>query len=118
MSCAVAVDGQDIERLTDRLLQAYPLKTSLASIGHVYWEEGGNVAWAGSRSLTSVFEAFLSHIDLERDELRRAPSSALRGIIQVGTVRDFSDGRTVKVRGWLLSETEARLCAMAAIRMA
>jgi hypothetical protein len=35
--------------------------------------------------------------------------AALRNRIR----RDFADGRTVSVEGWLLSQTEARLCALA-----
>jgi hypothetical protein len=29
--------------------------------------------------------------------------------------RDFAEGRTVTVNGWVLSQTEARLCALAAL---
>ena len=52
------------------------------------------------------------------DRFRRlsdAYSEEVHGII-VGWLReDFELGRVVKVSGWLLSETEARLCALTAL---
>lgn len=44
-----------------------------------------------------------------------APDSRLHELLLHSTVRDFEDERTVELRGWLLSRTEARLCALAAL---
>lgn len=38
----------------------------------------------------------------------------LRRMAALGVLADFEEGRTVKLDGWVLSETEARLCALAA----
>jgi hypothetical protein len=37
----------------------------------------------------------------------------LRSVLRRRVREDFACGRTVEVRGWLLSETEARVCALA-----
>jgi hypothetical protein len=50
-----------------------------------------------------------------RAELAGADDEALRRFVVSQQRRDFEDGRVVKVRGWILSETECRLCALAAV---
>jgi hypothetical protein len=39
----------------------------------------------------------------------------LRALLAERSRADFGEDRTVRLRGWLLSETEARLCALAAL---
>jgi hypothetical protein len=39
----------------------------------------------------------------------------LRAILSARSTDDFAAGRTVMLRGWILSETEARLCALAVL---
>jgi hypothetical protein len=46
-------------------------------------------------------------LDGDRDARRRCLSEGVR--------RDFAEGRVVRIDGWLLSVTEARLCALAAL---
>lgn len=41
--------------------------------------------------------------------------AALRRAVAARQHRDFAERRTVLVRGWLLSQTEARLCALATL---
>jgi hypothetical protein len=43
---------------------------------------------------------------------REAGFSEFRKLIRGQIRRDFDEGRTVKVQGWILSKTEARLCAL------
>ena len=47
---------------------------------------------------------------------RTADTKQLRLLIAQQQTEDFKQGRVVQVRGWVLSETEARLCALAAFR--
>ena len=54
-------------------------------------------------------------------ELQRHGQSAnanlpIRALVADRIMRDFRKGRTVIVDGWLLSETEAKLCALVAER--
>jgi hypothetical protein len=47
--------------------------------------------------------------------LATAGDAELRELLAEQSAADFGDGRTVRLRGWILSETEARLCALAAL---
>jgi len=48
----------------------------------------------------------------DRDVLRSTLAAGLRPSIAATVQRDFEMGRTVLVRGWILSVTEARQCAL------
>jgi hypothetical protein len=48
-------------------------------------------------------------------EPRRAPAPRLRAALAEQSRADFAAGRTVRVEGWVLSQSEARLCALAAL---
>jgi len=45
-----------------------------------------------------------------------ASDDRLRELLLGATAADFEDLRTVELRGWVLARTEARLCALAALR--
>lgn len=45
-----------------------------------------------------------------------ASDGRLRELLLRATTADFRDLRTVEVQGWLLAQTEARLCALAALQ--
>lgn len=74
----------------------------------------------------TIGEAYLSDHDDEDDERRlvdllEASNSAWRGVATSSEVRalgradsrrDYAAGRLARVDGWLLSVTEARLCAL------
>jgi hypothetical protein len=45
-----------------------------------------------------------------------ASDARLRELLLRATAEDFRALRTVEVRGWVLAQTEARLCALAALR--
>ena len=47
--------------------------------------------------------------------LDRIGNARLARHIAAAVSRDFEDGRIAEVEGWLLAETEARLCALAAL---
>jgi len=50
-----------------------------------------------------------------RAELAKADTERCRGLLARQQRQDFEHNRVVKVHGWILSETEARLCALAAL---
>jgi hypothetical protein len=50
-----------------------------------------------------------------RGELQKASRERRRELLTLQQRQDFHHSRTVKVHGWILSETEARLCALAAL---
>ena len=80
----------------------------------------------GSDSAAHIGRAYLAKHEDERDvDVLRAhlgdlvSQSGGDGLAERAGARireDFATGRTVQVDGWLLSRTEARLCALAALR--
>jgi hypothetical protein len=58
----------------------------------------------------------LAGADLARwNALAAEARSELAAAVRSRHRDDFASGRVVRVRGWVLSETEARLCALAAL---
>jgi hypothetical protein len=50
------------------------------------------------------------------DAAKHASQAELRGMLAARIRRDFEDDVTVSLRGWIVSRTEGRLCALAARR--
>ena len=50
-----------------------------------------------------------------RTELTQANGPTLRNLLALQQRQDFEHGRILNVRGWILSATEVRLCALAAL---
>lgn len=103
-------------RLADQLLDAFPARQSLAAIGEAYWRGEMVDPRSSHSSLPDSLNSLLDHIQLSENELRLIEPDALRSRLKTQNTRDFSHHRTVLVEGWLLGETETRLCALAALR--
>jgi hypothetical protein len=52
--------------------------------------------------------------DLQSGFIHATPGK-LRELLLLQQRQDFKHGRIANVKGWILSETEVRLCAMAAL---
>jgi hypothetical protein len=91
-----------IARITDGFRDL----ASARAVGRAYLE-----AVPAERSVTALLAA------LERDlgELERLRRPALRDRLANLVRRDFTALEIVNVRGWILSRTEGRLCALAAL---
>ena len=107
-------DAEDTLLLAEKLLNAYPPRQSLASIGTVYWRER-DASLARNHAPSAFFRSFLKHIGWTEAELKDASKTHIREQVEAASLQDFSDGRIVRVQGWLLSETEAKLSAIAAL---
>jgi hypothetical protein len=88
---------------------------------------------AGTASALEPSHAARLGAEILRQRLIPADAAALRVTLGVGALpvsdvfsrdwkqdirNDFGAGRTVTVTGWMLSETEARLCTLAALEEA
>ena len=86
------------------------------------------VSYFGAAETTrEIGEAYLEHLHAEREpEAIRAAASGALALIAAAKTRqmaltslvravraDFREGRTVELQGWVLSRTEAELCALA-----
>ncbi len=96
-----------------RLIAALGAHESRRRIGTAYLRRHRGESDTGAL-VTAVIAA---HPRLAR-HLRQGEAGALRAALQAGVQRDFARGDTAMVNGWLLSRTEARLCALVAIDQA
>lgn len=90
----------------EELTALFVHRPSARAVGRAYLRTAPQEADAGTllhRLRAEAPDLFAA----ERRHLRQAAAERLR--------RDFAEGRTVTVRGWLLSRTEARLCALCAL---
>jgi hypothetical protein len=74
----------------------------------------------------TIGEAYLRHlgIDTSAESIRKASMATLKVIerastrqnaisaLELAVRRDFQDGRSVQLEGWIISRTEAELCAL------
>ena len=89
------------------LLACFPHRRSAAALGRAYLAE-------------PRAEAHAAHLAAAlRRDLALAPGplepAALAGALDARIRRDFEEGRVVSVRGWVLSLTEARACALVSL---
>ena len=75
-------------------------------IGSAYLERFPQEAEA-----STLLRLILDRLALVEPEAAALGAPALRGRLAAGLRADFADGHLVDVGGWLLSRTEARLCA-------
>ena len=86
----------------DRLQGFFPDRASAAEVGRAYLQRHPAESDVDTLVSSIVGDPPVSADDLVTDVLARHRE-------------DFARGRTVTVRGWVLSGTEARLCALAAL---
>jgi hypothetical protein len=92
-----------------RLMQAIGHRRSARAVGRAY------LATAPQERSIERLIALLTGDRLPSDRVLNADAKALRAHVQEALSEDFAAGRTVSVRGWMLSLTEARLCALAVL---
>jgi len=51
----------------------------------------------------------------QRAKFARADKNQLTALVRLRQRQDFDHGRVVNLRGWILSETECRVCALTAL---
>jgi hypothetical protein len=96
--------------LSTKLVSLLEHRCSARVVGGEYLREASGEA--GARGLV---DAIASELEGGHDEARAASGSELRELVARRIQRDFAEDRTVKLRGWIVSHTEARLCALAAV---
>lgn len=99
--------GGSAGSLPRRLLAAVlPNLASAQAIGRAYLGAGR----AGEASAER-----LMHLIFAGEPPAAIGTAAFRTLISGRVQREFADGAVVRVDGWMLSVTEARLCALAAV---
>ena len=107
---AVAADRVDTRGRSRRLTAIFANRHAAAELGLAVWP----TLPAGTTE-DSLIEAILErHAELA-DLLVEAPPEALADGLRRAVDADFRAGRTHLVEGWVLSRTEAELCALTRI---
>lgn len=91
---AALLDGEVARAVGGEYLRAFPIEASQGVLAARVVEQ----LPGGSRALAT------------------ASDGRLRELLLGATAADFGDLRTVELQGWVLARTEARLCALAALR--
>jgi hypothetical protein len=81
---------------------------AVRAIGEAYLRHLGRAV--NRESVLAAARGTIEVIDRSRDE-----PGAIRAIVRA-VRRDFEEGRSVQVEGWILSRTEAELCALTLLR--
>jgi len=110
--CALAKPCESIQLspLASRLASYFSCKESAAQVGREYLR-----CVPGEVDVSRLIDLICSFQEERRAELADADKAKLRGLLLLQQRQDFEKGRIVHVRGWILSETEARLCALAGL---
>ena len=102
--------SRDVDLLAFSLANLFSHRESAARVGREYLRvrpDEGN--------LNSLIDLICLSRPERRAELAKANTKRRRELLALQQREDFEQCRIVKVHGWILSETEARLCAVAAL---
>jgi hypothetical protein len=94
--------------LSQRLAPLLFHRDSACVVGREYLR-----ATPGEATPSVLASLIAERLPAERQALESAREAELRRLLGASVVTDFEKGRTVELDGWVLSETEARLCALA-----
>ena len=107
--CALGKEGPH-DPLAVRLARVFTHAASAAVIG---WEYLRVVPREADAAL--LVDLICSRWPSRRQEFDDLDATRCLELLLLRQRQDFERGRTVTVHGWILSETEARLCALAAL---
>jgi len=101
--------GRGRDPLVTKLTMLFVHRASAVVVGREY------LARVPGEADPAVLVERLVAAEADRRTLDQADRETLAAWIREKQHEDFELGHTVKVNGWILSETEARLCALAAL---
>jgi hypothetical protein len=107
----LARSHQRPDPLAARLCRVFERQDSARHVGRAYLD-----ACPRDRDERRLVDLLCSCGTVTRADVAHADTAALRRMLGEQLRSDFEHGRTVNVQGWILSETEGRLCALAAMR--
>src|SRR5689334_14417972 len=99
-------------KLIKKITDFYSHKEDAAIIGFEYLNSAPD-----EFDIHNMIDLICSHDAQRYKQLTEAKSDEARAIIARWQREDFESGRIVRVSGWLLSETETRVCALTALTM-
>jgi len=107
---ATLIDGKKANPLIEKLSNFYIHKLSARVIGREYLRQIPDEA-----NLERLVELLCSEKLLSKEKILHLDLTSLRKLLQSQQQQDFENGQIVRIHGWMLSLTEARLCAISAV---
>lgn len=110
---AAAESRFEVDRISmfaDQLIKAYPERQSAVAVGDACLQ-----AVPARPKPHGLIDELMTNLEIPASRLNTMTVGDLRARLKARTSDDFQAGRTVQVKGWLLGETEARLCSLAAL---
>lgn len=96
--------------LAEELVNFFKEKSSAKIIGQEYLR-----SYPRERNVTLLLQGIFSNNSGRFVDLKHNRKLKLRAYLSRQRREDFEQGRIVEVQGWILSETEARHCALVAL---
>ena len=98
------------------LLRVFDRPESAEVVGRRYLQQNPREA-----DFNHLFSSIVARIQREipagsTTDLARLPRGQLRKYVRAAVSRDFGEGRVTNLDGWILAETESRLCALQAMQ--
>lgn len=97
--------------LADNLLRMYSDRESASIVGNAFLRRLPN-----RPRIDHVVQGLIDNLDISTEKANRSSPSELRDRLKGRTSKEFDLGQTAEVQGWVLGNTEAWLCALAALR--
>jgi hypothetical protein len=94
-----------------RLIELLEHRGSARVVGREYLR-----GTSGEASPRDLVDAIASDLPGGREAASAASRPELQQMLAARVRKDFADELTVNLRGWIVSRTEARLCALAALQ--
>jgi hypothetical protein len=91
----------------ERLRRLLPHPESAQAVGLIY-----RAAFPAEVRSTVLVPLLLSSLSLDAGAVAGRSDASLRRAVAARVRADFAAGETVEIGGWMLSRTEARLCAL------
>lgn len=96
--------------LTLKLAEIFIHKDSAKIVGQAYLQ-----SFPGEADIHFLVDLICPFQAARQSEIIKTDGMKLRELLFLQQCQDFEYGRVVKVQGWILSQTEARLCALVAL---
>lgn len=98
-------------KIADNLLRVYADRNSASIVGTAFLQ-----SLFERPDMDQLVQGLVRNLDLSTEKALASSPSELRHHLKGRSSKEFDLGQTAKVQGWILSKTEAWLCALASLR--
>lgn len=103
------VISSDPHSVAAELIRLLHMRDQAGHVGHAYLKAGGD---PNLPSVADLTRTLLERLGFDVQHLTLVPTGTLRSIVVEKVHQDYEEEHVAVVDDWLLSETEANLCAI------